>query len=627
MLTYPIRLRPIVFILLTVVLVLSAALSSISSLHAQEGLLPLPGVVTRGFTEDQVLTPPSSGYSLYGYGVAAEGDLLAFGARLADAKQTKVVLVFHRGNAGIWTQEAQLILPEAVAYGGGPGGYIGTSSQALSGNTLMIGDSCTSRGFDGECYGTVYFYERSSIGVWSQVGEESVGAGEGAGGTVTLDGDLAATFYETYQDSEVATFARDSGGAWDQDDTLFPGESESFTSDIDLNGNRLAIAAGSSYTGDDFISIFERGAGVWNRPASATLFPTAGDSVQTVELDGDTLFAQILTFGNPRTSHVEVFHYSGGNWTYQQTLVPDTPNGSFGTSLAAEGNLLAIGNPNDTNQSGAVYLFRWNGTSWSRLDKITDASAAFGWGVALSNLTLFVGPRFDSLDSVHIYTVNDQPSTTPEPTQDPSTPVTGVPPTLTPTPTAPSGTSEPTPDATSDVTLTPTPPTPTSTSNVDGQVLSDGGFEQQLLGWSVDHPTGDKVQCNTAEKLSAYEGFCAFLFKGKLGENARLAQTVVITGRLAGNALTLSGFVKAKGSNINSKVKVVVHYADSLTPKSTIKININKGTGGFYLPFSTFQPSTTLGMTSLPKMVKFTIRNKGEKGKVWFDSLSLMAHN
>lgn len=160
MATQKLHFRPLFLVVFTLLLLISVTLTSMTNIQAQEGVLPLPGSVNgRDFTEVQVLEPPA-GFLEYGYSVAAEGDLLAFGAILDDSAETRVVLIFRRNNSGVWVHEETLTLPESVdGETGEPSGYFGSSSHAISGNTLMVGYTCATRGvFEPECFGAVYFF-------------------------------------------------------------------------------------------------------------------------------------------------------------------------------------------------------------------------------------------------------------------------------------------------------------------------------------------------------------------------------------------------------------------------------------------------------------------------------------
>jgi hypothetical protein len=114
-----------------------------------------------------------------------------------------------------------------------------------------------------------------------------------------------------------------------------------------------------------------------------------------VDIDGD-----YACIGSPyddtndgNKGAVYVFHKSNGVWTYQDILQPDSTSENFAvsfTSLSIHGDTIAVGaQANDTGGTdfGAVYVFRRNGTSWSKEAKLqsTDVQTSdnFGSGVGI----------------------------------------------------------------------------------------------------------------------------------------------------------------------------------------------------------------------------------------------------
>jgi hypothetical protein len=607
--TQKLHFRPLFLVIFTIVLLVSAVLST---LQAQEGLVPLPGASARDFTEIQVLEAPS-GYIAFGYSVAADGDLLVVGARMDDDIQTEVVLVYHRNSSGVWVYESTLVSDDY--YEGDSFG----ATLAISGNIVMVGAPNAEvfaepddSEFD-QSEGAAYFFERGSVGNWTQVAmvHGTASGQDYFSQDIALDGNFASgvdnnTRSGSEIDGTAHFFERIGSGTWDWDGVIMPPFDYPSADYIDIKGNLAVLTAGDNFNNVDYLIILERMASAW--VTNTTLSADTGTYFGNNELLDNTLFVQKFASMNG----VSVYKNTGGTWSETQTLLPDSNNFYFGTSMDSEIELLAIGNPNDTNQAGAVYLFTWNGSDWLRHDKIVESESEFGNSVALSNGTLFVGSedRFDdTLGSVFIY--EDVPPTTPEPTDDPTSGPSATPIPVTQTPVPPTSTSETTPDPTSE-----------QTPEVDGQVLADGGFEQQLTGWTLKNGSSDKLKCNKPEKVVAYEGLCAFQFKGQPGENAKLSQTV--SGVQAGDTLALSGYAKAKGSNVSGKVKVVVIYADGVTPESKITVHISSPTG-VYLPLSSFQPVLTTTVVAAPSKVKLSIKNKGKSGKVLYDALSLMA--
>jgi hypothetical protein len=128
-----------------------------------------------------------------------------------------------------------------------------------------------------------------------------------------------------------------------------------------------------------------------------------------------------LAIGAPRDNGVAgaVYIYTrqqNGNWALQAHLIGDqpAPTGSFlglSMSLSSNGNILAVGAPNENIDRGAVYVYTRNSHgAWSLTQSISPniPGAQFGDSVTLSadNSTLAIGaPQVNnSTGAVYVYT-------------------------------------------------------------------------------------------------------------------------------------------------------------------------------------------------------------------------------
>jgi hypothetical protein len=163
------------------------------------------------------------------------------------------------------------------------------------------------------------------------------------------------------------------------------------------------------------------------------------------------------------------------------------------------------------------------------------------------------------------------------------------------------------------------------------ELLQNGGFETPDASkpsvpdqWSGKQLSKDKLKCNTAEKTFAFEGSCAFLFKGGDGENASLQQKPAFEGMVsAGDTLSLSLYIKTKVANAGKVASVKVTYAEPTTggdgkDKIEIKLNAPSANGEYQ------QYLDTLTLADDVANLKVMIRNKNTSGKLLVDSVSLM---
>lgn len=313
---------------------------------------------------------------LFGYALAADGDLLAVGAYLeksfaggVDGDQTDnsaegsgAVYVFAR-HGGEWVQQTYI---KGLANGSGQ--QFGRA-LALSGNTLAVGAPFDRHGGSGidpapaegsaPDSGAVHVF-RLRDGVWQREAYIKAGKVEkGAlfGYSLALQGDtLAVGAYLEDSSSElpdtgaVHMFKRKPDGSWIPSGRLVastPQQAAGFGYSIGISGATLAVGAH-----------LEAGSGA-----------------------------------------VHLFSREGEQWMPQTVLRPVRPgsNDLFGSSLAFDGETLAVGahlEDGAFENSGAVYVYRRQRSGWSdplRLEPEGGAEHRFGRSLALAGDTLVVG--------------------------------------------------------------------------------------------------------------------------------------------------------------------------------------------------------------------------------------------
>jgi len=101
------------------------------------------------------------------------------------------------------------------------------------------------------------------------------------------------------------------------------------------------------------------------------------------------------------TGAVYVFGWDGAHWVEQQKLLAsDSLDGwQLGWSIALNGDFAAVGQVGDSfagaSEAGAVYVFRWNGGSWVQEQKLVPPDLGpfdhFGWSVAATENVIVGG--------------------------------------------------------------------------------------------------------------------------------------------------------------------------------------------------------------------------------------------
>ena len=138
--------------------------------------------------------------------------------------------------------------------------------------------------------------------------------------------------------------------------------------------------------------------------------PNAGDNFGSkVLISGNLAFATVPQddVGYPNTGSVCVFQFDGVSWVFLQKL--SDPNGTaesqMGTSLAISPDFLIVGAGYDHNIGsfrGAVLVYQWNGSSYDYHSKLLDPGGAnhdlFGSDVAISGTHMIVGVPSDDVN-------------------------------------------------------------------------------------------------------------------------------------------------------------------------------------------------------------------------------------
>lgn len=282
--------------------------------------------------------------------------------------------------------------------------------------------------------------------------------GDQLGSSVALDGDtlvVGAPNEDTTaaQSGAVYVFTR-TGGTWTQQALLKASNADigdHFGSSVAVDGDTLVVGAiaedshaiitptDNSATDSGAVYVFTRTHGVWTQQAYLKAsHPDPGDAFgSSLSLTGDTLVIGAPNEGSHATgvngdeadntaAHsgaAYVFTRNGTAWTQQAYLKASNSEAFdvFGASLALDGDTLVVGArgeasaatdingleaDNSAGNSGAVYVFTRNGTTWAQQAYVkasnTGMSDFFGVSVALSGDTMAVGARSEASNATGI---------------------------------------------------------------------------------------------------------------------------------------------------------------------------------------------------------------------------------
>lgn len=324
-----------------------------------------------GFQQEARLVPVTpDGLLSFGTSVALAGDT-AF-VQSVDVERSGSVHVFNR-NGATWT-EAQFLR----ASDGPEENYFGRA-MAVSGSTLVVG----SPGLATETPGAAYVFTRDGNGVWTPQAKLTPNGGGpgGFGSAVAIDGDVivvGAPFSSPGLLPETGSVYayRASGAGWIPEariEAILPEPLAWFGSAVALSAGRLLVGSpgsdSSNLEDSGAVNILQRSPeGAWGivaRLVSPTP-QTFGAFGTNIVQRGDTAIV-----GAPRDDDER-----GAAYVYQRTEVSFEPlktlrgpegllGDEFGTALAIDGEVIAVGAAGDANQganTGAAYVFNSEGT-------------------------------------------------------------------------------------------------------------------------------------------------------------------------------------------------------------------------------------------------------------------------
>ncbi|NNL21187.1 MAG: T9SS type A sorting domain-containing protein [Ignavibacteriaceae bacterium] len=223
------------------------------------------------------------------------------------------------------------------------------------------------------------------------------------------------------QDPEIGTWAgavyiykRDTlTGLWYEFQKIVPGDIQAwykFGSSISISGNKILIGARDANSNVGAAYVFRLQDTLWVEEQKLTpsgyvgAEPYIGNSVS---IDGDYAIvgAHNDDSGGNESGAAYIFYYDGNEWTQQaKILSSDISSGDkFGFSVSLSGDYVIVGavsSFHQTHMTGAAYVFQRQDTLWVEEVKLVDSSAvttiAFGFSVSLLNNYALVGVRHDN---------------------------------------------------------------------------------------------------------------------------------------------------------------------------------------------------------------------------------------
>jgi hypothetical protein len=266
-------------------------------------------------------------------------------------------------------------------------------SVAIGGNTLVVGAPNQT---------DAAFVFTNSGGEWTQAaGLTGTNTGTGFSVAISGDGKTAAAGNE----GNVLVFVEPETGWTNMTQTaeLQPG-GFAFGASVGANADGSVIVV----TGDNEALVYQRPAGGWAgtvAPAASLVPPPGANRFgNSIAIDGGTVVvgdSELNSFVG--AAYVYLLQRGLRKIPVTAMLTASDGGGLFGTSVAVDGNTVAVGSPSHNLGGGAVYVFVKPPGGWAdmtqtaELDLPPSGGAALGYSVAISGNVIISGAVGDTI--------------------------------------------------------------------------------------------------------------------------------------------------------------------------------------------------------------------------------------
>lgn len=230
------------------------------------------------------------------------------------------------------------------------------------------------------------------------------------GSSSAVDGDTAFIGAPSSDGSRGAVYAfRFDGASWVEEQKLVASDGvagDLFGFSVSLDGDAALIGARDH----DAVGL-DNGAAYVFRFDGLTWVEeqklTASDAVLIGERFGSSVSLQgdVALIGAPEAEAsdgaVYAFRFDGTTWNEQQKLIAvgGAVVGMFGGAVAMDGQVAVIGSNRGSAFMGEAHVFRFDGSVWNQEQKLiaseVGAAARFGWSVGVDGETAMVGAHRD----------------------------------------------------------------------------------------------------------------------------------------------------------------------------------------------------------------------------------------
>ncbi|MCP4106397.1 MAG: hypothetical protein GY749_12835 [Desulfobacteraceae bacterium] len=229
------------------------------------------------------------------------------------------------------------------------------------------------------------------------------------GYSVSISGDyaIAGAYRDETQSGAAYIFKRD-GSSWIQCDKLTGGDGY-FGRTVSISGDYAVVGSYMDFSGVGSVTVFKREGASWNQQ---TVFTGAGDDHfgrASLIISGDYVIVGADGDGDngAESGAAYIYKRDGSSWSQQAKITASDAesNDHFGISVSMSGDYAIVGAYQDDDNgvdSGSAYIFKRDGATWSQQAKITANAGtegdSFGWSVSIFGNYAIVGAYQDDVN-------------------------------------------------------------------------------------------------------------------------------------------------------------------------------------------------------------------------------------
>jgi choice-of-anchor B domain-containing protein len=179
-----------------------------------------------------------------------------------------------------------------------------------------------------------------------------------------------------------------------------------------IANNELLVGESNNQARSGIVYVYRKVNGKWTEAAKLTPRDGAASNGfgRAIAVSGNVMIVSASAADNGKGAGYIFQRDARGGWNQVAVLAnPDTAGSQFGSAVAIEGDIAVIGAPTLAKQSGAVYVYRRNGNTWTQDAKLvspeTKEQMFFGQGVGIHRGRILVGETGynERTGAVHVF--------------------------------------------------------------------------------------------------------------------------------------------------------------------------------------------------------------------------------